>query len=96
MIHINPFANTRFVALGDIGEPAKTAVPELIQALRDGDQDIRANAAIALANIGAPARDAVPALIDALRDESERVCEYSAFALQRIGTPAAKKALNAL
>jgi hypothetical protein len=51
-------------ALGAVGTPA---VPPLIQALRDGDWDVRAAVCEALVKIGAPA---VPPLIQALGEQA--------------------------
>src|SRR5207249_1164290 len=51
-------------ALGEIGAPAKDAVPALIDALKDAS--IRADAATALGNIGPDAKSAVSALRDAV------------------------------
>ena len=55
------FAKSPPPALGRIG---RDAVPALITALQDDDNDVRRWAAEALGNIGAQARDAVPALTD--------------------------------
>lgn len=78
-------------ALGQIGEPAKDAVPALIEALDDENQ-VRSNATKALGWIGEPA---VPALIQALGDENHYVRDNAADALGRIGTPEALKAIEA-
>ena len=56
-------------ALGCMGEPARGAVPALIEALKDDSEWVRRNAADTLGNIGPLARSAVPALIEALRDD---------------------------
>ncbi|MEM4359193.1 MAG: HEAT repeat domain-containing protein, partial [Candidatus Bilamarchaeaceae archaeon] len=63
-----------------IGEPA---VPALIDALKDKNEDVRYGAAIALGKIG-DAR-AVPALIDSLNDKGWIVREGAAKVLGRIG-----------
>ncbi len=51
-------------ALGEIGD--KAAVPALARALRDGEGNVRWDAAEALGKIG---KTAVPTLIKALKDE---------------------------
>jgi len=51
-------------ALGELGSAAKSAVPALIDALKDAS--IRADAATALGNIGPAAKDAVPVLREAV------------------------------
>jgi HEAT repeat protein len=48
--------------LRDIGQPAKDAVPALIEAFRDEDWGFRVNVAKALATIGPEARASVPTL----------------------------------
>jgi hypothetical protein len=68
-------------ALGAVGTPA---VPPLIQALGDGDWDVRAAACEALVKIGAPA---VPPLIQALRDGNSDVRAAACEALVKIGIP---------
>ena len=42
------------IALGQIGEPAKNAVPALVKALHDEDEDVRFEAVSALKKIGTP------------------------------------------
>ena len=69
------------IALGNIGEDAKDAVPALIQALQDQNSEIRYHAAMALGEIGSGAADAVSALIQALQDQDVRV--IAAYALGR-------------
>src|SRR5262249_17408875 len=57
-------------ALGALGEGAKSAIPELIQSLKDGSGLVAGCAAHALANIG---RNALPALIER-NFQNQRVC----------------------
>ena len=57
------------VALGELGPDAAPAIPALIKALRDGDNDERLHAAAALARIG-PA--SWPAVADAIRHGTPR------------------------
>lgn len=58
------------VALGEIGSAAKSAVPALIDALKDAS--IRADVAIALGNIGSAAKEAVPALREAVAGKGNK------------------------
>ena len=53
-------------ALGQAGEGAKDAVPDLIQVLQDQDQGVRRFATQALGKIGEGTVDIVPALMQAL------------------------------
>lgn len=60
------------------------AVPSLIEALSDQDEDLRWRAATALGEIGPSAKDAVPALIEAKGDSSEWVRTRAAGSLEKI------------
>jgi len=74
-------------ALGDIGPAANGAVSELVEALRNAeDQSLRLYAASALGKIGT--EDAIAALINALSDTNKDVCGNAALALGAIGTKA--------
>ncbi len=66
-------------ALGDLGSPAKTAVPDLVAALQDRDITVRAQVARALGQIGPVA---VPALVKTLKTGrvDERVWALCALA----------------
>jgi HEAT repeat protein len=81
-------------ALAESGPQAVDAVPALIQALRNEEQDwaLREAASDALGAIGA---EAVPALIEALSDEDERVRGAAVGALRDMG-PQASDAIPAL
>ena len=57
-------------ALGNIGPPAKAAVPALIDSLRDAN--VRTEAAVALGNIGPDAKGAVSALQDAAKAKGNK------------------------
>jgi len=74
--------------LGELGEPA---VKPLIQALKDGDEDVRSNAATALGWIGEPA---VESLIQALKDEDWFVRSSVAETLGEIGDARAVESLS--
>ena len=54
-------------ALAGFGERASSAVPDLIEALKDDDPAVRRSAVQSLGSVGAAAHDAVPALIDLLQ-----------------------------
>jgi HEAT repeat protein len=69
-------------AFREIGFPAKSAVPDLIDALRDKDKFVRSTVASALGRIGPEAKAAVPALIEALKDEDEVVRTSATAALE--------------
>ena len=82
------------MALSAVGEGAKDAVPDLIQALQDQDISVRYYAAYALGKIGEDAKDAVPVLIQALQnDHNVRDRDNATIALEKIGTPEALKAV---
>jgi HEAT repeat protein len=75
---------------------ARPAVPDLIDALRDKDEEIRLWAAITLGELGANAAGAVEPLIESVRDEAHPVVILSAIqALGQIG-PVASRALPVL
>jgi HEAT repeat protein len=65
---------------GDAGQ----VVPALMDALKDGEGDVRWSAAIGLGYFGERATDAIPALQAALKDRDARVCEAAGVALSRI------------
>ncbi|HEY9296801.1 MAG TPA: HEAT repeat domain-containing protein [Phormidium sp.] len=72
-------------ALGAIGAEAKTAIPQLIELLKDEDEQVRLDAAVALRRIGSPA---VSALVEALKDQNLLVRRGATFALAGIGAEA--------
>lgn len=78
--------------LGAAGDEA--AVPFLVAALADEDDQLRQHAAIALGEIGSP--EAVPALIRALRDRDRAVQWFAAVSLAKIGEPAVEPLINEL
>lgn len=75
--------------LGAIGEPAKPAVPKLIDRLKNGLPSVRRHAATALGNIGpASGEGAVAALTAALSDPLAPVRQDAAKALGQFGSSA--------
>ena len=83
-------------AIGAIGSPAASAVPELATALRHEDLRVRLAAAKALGAIGTPAaHSAIPALAQALADPVPGVRMRAAETLAKFG-PAAEPAVDAL
>jgi HEAT repeat protein len=78
-------------ALGGLGASAGPAAPDLIRAMKDRNNEVRARAMVVLGQLGA--KEAVPALIEALKDSE--LCAVAASALGAIG-PSAREALPAL
>jgi hypothetical protein len=79
-------------ALGKIGPAAKDAIPPLIEALNDKDNQTRSRAVTALGSIGADAMIAVPMLIVLLKEKDEMIQELAATALVKISPKDAAKA----
>src|SRR5262245_44264607 len=75
-------------SLSKLGAEAKTAVPDLIAALKSKSSEVRQNAALALGQIGPDAADAVLALTEALADEEWAVRRQAVLALGQIGEAA--------
>jgi HEAT repeat protein len=75
-------------SLSKLGAEAKSAVPDLIAALKSASSEVRQNAALALGQIGPDAAAAVPALTDALADEQWTVRRQAVLALGQIGAAA--------
>ncbi|GAA3406005.1 HEAT repeat domain-containing protein [Paenibacillus hodogayensis] len=100
-----PYANKDVLgqiafALGEIGEAASSAVPELLPLLKDDSVFIRQHVAEALGTIRQPVSLTVPALSEALEDRDPYVRFTAGLALARIGpeagaaVPALKRALR--
>jgi HEAT repeat protein len=70
--------------LRDIGPEAKSAVPALIQLLRDEDEEAQMAATSALRQMGPAAKAAIPALTELLRSGPTDLREDFAEALQAI------------
>ena len=80
------------LALTKIGS---AAVPALLAALSDDDEEARKWVVLTLGEIGPAAEPAIPALVAELKDEDEEVRRSAILALGRIG-PAAEPAIPAL
>jgi HEAT repeat protein len=76
------------VAVSFVGNPGSIGI--LVEALREKDGNIRANAARALGGIGPAAREAIPVLLSALQDREAHVRWDAARALGQIGAAAAE------
>lgn len=59
--------------LESYGEDASGALPELVDTLQSGDQELRYRAARAIENLGTNAVPAIPALLSAKTDQNEMV-----------------------
>ncbi|MBL7133421.1 MAG: DUF1287 domain-containing protein [Phycisphaerae bacterium] len=81
----------------DLARLGPPAIPVLIRAITDNDEDerVRMHAASALVEMGPQAAEATPALIQALKQRNEPVAKWAAQVLGEIG-PAAKDAVPAL
>lgn len=70
------------------GEAAAPALPILLDALRDGDQELKQQAAAAIGNLGDAAATAVPHLIKALAAADKELQRHAALALGGVGEKA--------
>jgi HEAT repeat protein len=75
-------------ALGDIGPPAKAAVPALIRATEDKNIEFRLQAVIALGRIAPQAKEVHDTLGKSLSDSQLKVQERAGDVLKAIGKPA--------
>jgi len=76
---------TAATALGNVGPDARAAIPDLVIALGDKNEFVRANSAKAIGDIDPTDMQAVPALTKAMKDESGRVRVAVAQTLLKIG-----------
>jgi HEAT repeat protein len=83
-------------ALGRLGREARTAVPDLAQALQDPHPKVRLAAALALQTIGPDARSAIPELMEALKATNLFFCRLVAKTLVQIGPAAVPDLVAAL
>lgn len=67
------------------GSPAVSAVPALLECLKDEDAIVREEAAGAIGNVGPEARAAAASLLSVLRDGNASVRRAAAFALEQVG-----------
>lgn len=84
----NPARVQALDGIAELGAGGAEAIPALVAALSDSDEEIVWHAARALGAIGEGAAVAVPKLVSALDDERVKVRAYAAYALGRIGKPA--------
>jgi HEAT repeat protein len=75
-------------ALGELGEAAKSAIPELTIILESNRKDLKLATLTALAEMGESARIAVPQLKKALKSRDEQIRMGAAQVLGKIGSPA--------
>lgn len=76
--------NQAAYAIGGMGVAAKSAIPALIEALKDPEAVVRFPACIALREMGPAAIEAVPALREALEDRNDDVAAMARRALIKI------------
>jgi HEAT repeat protein len=80
----DPGAYMAAAALGEIGSPAKAAIPHLITALKKETGLLRAEYAQALGKFGPDARDAIPVLLPLTKDGDPDVSRIALAALKNI------------
>jgi HEAT repeat protein len=90
----DPSRYSVLLKLEEFGAPAKSAIPEILEALTDEDRMIRMGACYALMAIKG-GEVVVAGLISALNDQDDKVRSLAAVALGGYG-PGAKKAIPAL
>ena len=78
--------------LGQIGPPARNAVPALTACLKHSDKHLAQEACQALAQMETDALPAVPVLVEVVQNQQSPIRARAAFALGKIG-PAAKIAV---
>jgi HEAT repeat protein len=95
----NPFQyqnwGPREMAVDSLGRMGTTALPSLIELLRDPDPEMRVLAAKAISRIGPEAAEAVPPLVAAMNDNNPDVRKHVIRALGQIG-PKASASIPAL
>jgi HEAT repeat protein len=83
-------------SIAALGPAAREALPVLVRASRDENQEVRLWAVTAIRRIGPAARDASPALLTVLSDDARPVQEAARDALEAIGPAATPVLLPAL
>jgi HEAT repeat protein len=85
------------IALRDIGtEAARGALPELINALKDADLEVRKQAVATITGYGPDAEAAVPLLSEMLKDKDEGLRKDASDCLAKIGRSAVPALIEAL
>jgi HEAT repeat protein len=91
MLRNDTFANARVgsaMALGTFGDKAEDAVPALLAALEDQDEDVRYRAAEALGKIHPEPDMVLPSLARVMRNDTPQVRSAAAIAISRYGSDA--------
>ncbi len=83
-------------SIAALGPAARDALPVLIRATRDENEEVRFWAVTAIRRIGPAARTASPALLNVLSDDVRPVQQAARDALEAIGPPAVPVLLPAL
>lgn len=83
-------------AIATLGPGAREAVPLLLRASRDQDQEVRFWAVEALGRVGADPRRVAPSLLGSLTTDTRPVQEAARRALEALGAPATPLLLPAL
>jgi len=83
-------------AIAALGPAAGPALPVLVRASRDENEDVRYWAVTAIGGIGIGARSAAPALLTVMADDVRRVQEAARRALESLGPAATPVLLPAL
>jgi HEAT repeat protein len=84
----SPRAVTRREAangLGDLGPDARSAVPELLAALKDSDGQVRINVVLALGEVGATPQQVVRPMLEALYNDPDAVRSLVLPPLRQLG-----------
>jgi len=83
-------------AIAALGPGARTALPALIRATRDENEEVRYWAVEAIRRLGPAGRDAIPSLVLVLSDDTRRVQLAARAALEAIGPESAEALVPAL
>ena len=75
------------MAIGALGDQARSAVPEILALLSNEDRAIRGQAAMALKEIGSPTETIVPALRELLQDKETSPRQMAAMSLGHFVPP---------
>lgn len=78
------------VQLSRTGKDAVTAIPALVELLKDSDLEIKWNVINTLGNMGVAASSAIPHIAQQLESEDERIVSCAAVALGKFGSYAAR------